>query len=135
MVQRTRRRLAVQDLFVRVTNMQQQERVVVAWLVTVKDLWGKRKRKGWQNEKSGLVGCCPRPLLLLSSKRYAMTIIDVIYVRSSYRRRGLAMLMLNDIVALYPNEYIGFTIPISVNLQAGESFQIRKLFVTPSNQG
>ena len=64
--------------------------------------------------------CLVGSLLQSTNERYSMNMVDTMYVLSSYRRRGFAMLMLDDIVATYPNEYIGFAEPISDKLKCGK---------------
>ncbi|XP_044576530.1 soluble lamin-associated protein of 75 kDa-like [Cotesia glomerata] len=47
---------------------------------------------------------------------YSMTTLDTAYIRSQYRNQGLGSEIIYDIIKRYPNEDIGFSIPISYGM-------------------
>jgi len=52
--------------------------------------------------------------------RSALNTVDAVYVRTGYRRQGIATAMIADLCERFPNEYIGFNEPISPALMQGQ---------------
>ena len=52
---------------------------------------------------------------------YQMPVIDLMYVRKTMRRKGLATMIVSDVVQMFPKENIGLSEPVSDNMLKGES--------------
>lgn len=48
-----------------------------------------------------------------------MTVLDTIFVRNSERRKGYALSAIEDILSEFPDQNIGFSIPISLPMIQG----------------
>lgn len=53
--------------------------------------------------------------------RSALNTVDVLYVRQTFRRQGIATSMIADVCDQFASEYIGFTEPISPALMQGQT--------------
>jgi len=48
-----------------------------------------------------------------TKEKYVMPVVDTAYIRSQYRNRGFGTEILSDVIARFPDEDIGFSMPIS----------------------
>ncbi|XP_011328998.1 protein FAM169B isoform X2 [Ooceraea biroi] len=69
----------------------------------------------WQGGKAiGFYTVKPTGTEVFSTKeRYVMPVVDTAYIRSEYRNRGFGTEIPSDVVARFPSEDIGFSMPIS----------------------
>ncbi len=52
---------------------------------------------------------------------YELPVIDLVYTRKQYRRKGYATLVLEDLLDMFPKQDVGFSQPISPAMMKGNT--------------